>query len=482
MNTRPLLPAFVFLLPLVGCSPSQREDRPPPEALLSRVDVYLGCSDPGPRQVCVEFGSVALRSASGALVPLTPARTSFCSNELARREPLAGASTPPGDYDALVLHLASATLESGGGKVRMRLSSSAGAEPSGGADAPDGLDCTLPLQLHIGRREAAMVLVDWRATDSLAGGAEFVPAFSLRTEKPRATLGLVYVADSASGTVLAVDPAAEEVVGTFKSGPEVRALALGRDRRRLYAANAGDGSLSIIDVRLGSAETTVPIGLSARSWDVVLADDDRLVAVTNRDIDKLTLIDGNIGTRLAELSLAHMPTRMAAAPLLRRLFVIESGSDALEVIDTDARASLARIATGARPSDVALDWRGQEVYVGHTTSPNLLAIDAARLSVAATIFVGADVTAVLGDRHRDRIYVARTHPNELVVIERRLAAVVRRIPLSGRVESLAQPLEGSLIYAAAPDRGALLVIDVVLGREETAIRCGKRPTDVLVAD
>jgi len=482
VNPQFILPAFVFLLPLCGCSSSQREDRPPPDALLSRVDVYLGCSDPGPRKLCVEFGSIQLRNSSGALVPLTPARSSFCSTDLVRREPLAGSSTPPGDYDALVLHLSAATLESGSGQVRMRLSAGAGAEVGAGGEAADGLDCTLPLQLHLGRREAAMVLVDWRAVDSLAGGAEFVPAFSLRTEKPRATLGLVYVADAASGTVLAVDPAAEEVVGTFKSGPEVRALALGRDRRRLYAANAGDGSLSIIDVRLGSAETSVPIGLSARSWDVVLADEDRLVAVTNRDIDKLTLIDGVIGTRLAELTVAHMPTRMAAAPLLRRLFVVASGSDALEVIDTDARASVARIATGARPSDIALDWRGQEVYVGHTTSPNLLVVDAARLSVSATIFVGADMTAVLGDRHRDRIYVARTHPNELVVVERRLGAVVRRIPLSGRVESLAQPLEGSLIYGAAPERGSLLVIDVVLGREETAIRCGKRPTDVLVAD
>ncbi len=80
------------------------------------------------------------------------------------------------------------------------------------------------------------------------------------------------------------------------------------------------------------------------------------------------------------------------------------------------------------------------------------------------------------------MFVARSRPPEIVVVDRQLASVLRRIPVSGRIEALAQPVDGAELYGAAPELGALVVVDLVLGKELPPIRCGGRPLDVLVAD
>lgn len=475
---------FAWTLFVLGAAcEGPRKDRPRPiEANLARVDVYLGCSDPNARPVVVELESVELRAESGGSVALELARPRLVPSELGRRLPLAGASVPPGNYTALVLHVRSATLAAADGAVELRLVDRSAAVPADPLAPPGPLACELPVRGRLGRQDALTLFVDWNVAASLPGGAEFAPSFALTTERPHASLGLLYVADGAGGAVLAIERSSGEVVATYKTGAEPRALALARDRRRLFVANARDGSLDLLDVQQGKALSTLTFGLSARSSDAVIADARGTLAVAQRDLDKVSLVDTSSFSRIQDVSVGRSPVRLAAAPDLERVFVVESGADAVEVVDLAARAVAGRIPVESRPSDAAVDRRGRELFVGHTTSPNLLVYDARSLAQRATIFVGGDVTAILCDRRRDRVFVARSRPPEVVVVDRELGSVLRRIPVSGRIEALAQPVDGAMLYGAAPELGALVVIDLVLGKELPPLRCGGRPLDVLVAD
>ncbi|MBK7876258.1 MAG: hypothetical protein IPJ77_10955 [Planctomycetes bacterium] len=464
----------------VACESPRKERARPVESSLARVDVYLGCSDPNARSVVVELESAELRAESGERVALELARTQLVPAELGRRLPLAGASVPPDNYSALVLRLRAATLAGPDGPIELRLvDRSAPVDPLA---APGPIDFVLPVRGRLARQDALTLFVDWNVAASLTGGAEFAPAFALTTERPRASLGLLYVADGAGGAVLAVDRSSGEVVATHKAGAEPRALALARDRRRLFVANARDGSLDLLDLQQGGVLSTLTFGLSARSSDVALVDRRGMLVVAQRDLDKVSLIDAGSFSRVLDLSVGRAPVRLASAPDLERVFVVDSGAYAVEVVDLAARAIAGRIPVESRPSDAAVDRRGRELFVGHTTSPNLLVFDANTLVQRATIFVGGDVTAVLCDRRRDRVFVARSRPCEIVVVDRAVGSVLRRIPMADRVEALAQPVDGAELYGAAPDLGALVVVDVVLGKELPPIRCGGRPLDVLVAD
>lgn len=502
-----------------ACEGARRGSPRPVEANLARVDVYLGCSDPNARPVVVELASVALRAESGEDVVLDLARPRLVPGELARRLPLAGASVPPGTYSALVLEVRKATLAGPDGAIELRLVDRAAPRvdappapdpnakpksedakdpnaPSEPSSTPPAFDTALlasrdsgatakyvlPVRGRLARQDALTLFVDWNLSASFPGGAEFAPVFALTTERPHASLGLLYVADGAGASVLAVERSSGEVVATYKTGAEPRSIALARDRRRLFAANARDGSLDLIDVQQQRSISTLTFGLSARTSDVALVDPRGMLVLAQRDLDKVSLVDTGSFTRVLDLSVGRAPVRLASSPESDRVFVVESGADAVEVVDLRARALAGRIPVESRPSDAALDRRGRELFVGHALAPNLLVFDASTLVQRATIFVGGDVTAVLCDRRRDRVYVARSRPPELVVVDRELATVLRRIPVSGRIEALAQPVDGAELYGAAPELGGLVVVDLVLGRELGPIRCGGRPLDVLVAD
>jgi hypothetical protein len=128
---------------------------------------------------------------------------------------------------------------------------------------------------------------------------------------------------------------------------------------------------------------------------------------------------------------------------------------------------------------VTVDRTGRRVIVSHYSAPFLSIFDPVTLAPEqTTIQVGDRMTAVLADVNRDRVYVAREGPDEIAVVDLRMQTVIRRIPISGRVDSLAQPRQGSYLYGAAPEIGALVVVNVVRLREEDPLPCGSAPSYV----
>ncbi|MCK6448242.1 MAG: YncE family protein [Planctomycetes bacterium] len=467
----------------VGCRQPRRTASAPVEATSSRVDVLLRATHQADRELSFSLARVELVDESGAVHALAIARRSIAASTAERRTPLAGSIVPPARYTALRLTLDGAWLERGGERTALALEP-AGGELADSSGAPHEPTRTyeLPLDLRLLRRDAASVFVDWHVAASSSGGLGFAPRFTSSLERPQTSLGMLYVADAATGSVHSFDRSSGQVVGTYKAGDGPAALALARDRRRLAVANAGDGSLSILDVRRGQIESSVPIGFSANTADVVLVEFDRYVVAANPGLDVVSFAEFGPGGVVQNVTVGRGPTRLASAPDLARLYVCESGNDSVSVIDVNSRAIVGRVPVEARPTDVEVSGDETEVYVGHRTSPNLLVLDARSLGKQTTVFVGGDVTDVLADPDRSRIYVARARPAEIAIIERRASAVVRRIPLSTRVEALALTLEGGRLYAVAPESGALISIDLVLGSEETVMPCGTRPVDVVIAE
>lgn len=477
---------LLFLgLVLEACQRPERSNAEPVEATSSRIDVFLRCVDGTAAELGFGLVAVEVGDENGGWRPLSGVRREVLSKESAGRLQLAGAIVPPGRYVSLRLTLDRAWIQREGERraLTLELPQAAGSEGAPADPALPGAtqSYSLPLDLSVRSRDAASVFLDWRATDSLRGGLGFLPRFTSSLERPQTFLGMLYVADAGSGSVLGIDRASGQVVSTVKAGAEPRALALSLDRRRLCVANAGDGSLSVLDLRRGHVESSSAVGFSAGTCDVVLADGGRLVALANAGQDSVSFLIFGSGGVVQNVPVGRGPTRLASADSLARIFVCESGNDSISVIDANSRSVVAQVAVESAPTDVELDRDERELYVSHRTSPNLVVLDARSLARTATLFVGGDVTDLLADPGRSRIYVARSNPPEIVVVERRLGSIVRRIPLDGRVESMALSLDGAELFAAAPDQGSVVVIDLVLGRRRSAIRCGTRPMDVVIA-
>ncbi len=220
-----------------ACEAPSKDGRRALESNASRVDVYLGCSDPAAPPVVLELESVELRSEGGELRTLELARPRLVPSELAHRLPLAGGSVPPANYTALVLRARRAELQGPDGTLELRLVARNAPPAQAPPLAPAAtVAYELALRARLTRADALSLFVDWHAADSLTGGAELAPSFTLTTERPRASLGLLYVADGASGSVLAIDRGSGEVV-SISSRP-----ARNRARSRWLAIDAACSS------------------------------------------------------------------------------------------------------------------------------------------------------------------------------------------------------------------------------------------------
>lgn len=469
---------------LLACAPNERLVKPPLEAVASRCDLFVRARTRNALDVALALDAVSLRDATGELRPLTLSRARFAAGDAAHRLPIAGAVVPPGHYDAVIVRVGEASIDEARARRRLTLAEAVppAAPPAPGTPPPAFVDYEIPAPFELRQHDAVSVFLEWDVDASIVDLSQFRPVWSASLEAPQVRLGLLYVADAQSGTVAALNRFTGELVGTAKVGARPEGIAIARDRQRLFVANAGDGSVSVVDLSLNFAVSTIPIRLGAGTADVAVSDDGLVVAAANPGLDTVSLFDARTYASLADLRVGRTPIRLVALPGQRRIVVINSHSNDASVIDTFSRTVVATVAVEAEPADIAVDRRGREIYVAHHISANVVVLDAATLTAIRTIHVGANMTAIRADQKSNAVFVARSAPDEIAVLDPSLSAVVRRIGISARIEALTQGLDAPLLYGAAPARGGLIVVNTVVSREESFLQDGAGPYDVLAVE
>jgi YVTN family beta-propeller protein len=153
---------------------------------------------------------------------------------------------------------------------------------------------------------------------------EFPAAVAVRSN-PDGTMAEVYVSSIRDDEVVGVSSGGH--VSEIKVGAAPGALALARDGRTLYVANANADTISVVDTASESVRDTIPLA---------------------RPGDRYT------GANANGLALSRDGTR---------LYVTLGGENALAVVDLAARRVLGRIPTGWYPTGVAVSRDGRALYV-----------------------------------------------------------------------------------------------------------------------
>jgi YVTN family beta-propeller protein len=78
------------------------------------------------------------------------------------------------------------------------------------------------------------------------------------------------VSTGRGGTVVALDTATNEPVGSVAVGTRPWGLALNPDGTRLYVANGPSNDVSVVDTAMLSLVTNIPVGLSP--WGVAVVE------------------------------------------------------------------------------------------------------------------------------------------------------------------------------------------------------------------
>lgn len=200
---------------------------------------------------------------------------------------------------------------------------------------------------------------------------------------------LVWATAEGAKAVVELEARSGKVLRSWNTGQEVsHMLAVAPDERRLFVANIGSGSVTVID-RASGAVRSLPTGAGAEGIEV--SPDGREVWVANRGDDTLSVLDGD-GERVRATfpSGGRFPIRLQFTPDGSEVWVSNARSDSIAVFDARARKLVATVEVGAMPVGILVAPDGRRAFVASTNADRVSVVDVSSRRVLRTLATGKE--------------------------------------------------------------------------------------------
>lgn len=210
-------------------------------------------------------------------------------------------------------------------------------------------------------------------------------------------------------------------LGTVTVGQEPRGLAVDSLRQRVYVANYGSDSVSVINSQNNTVLQTIGGILTANG---ITHDPQRnIIWVTSHSTDQVTPIQANADattfTILPALSVGDQPWGVAYDPVHQYVYVANSLSDSVTVINAETRTIVTTL-TGRflRPFHLAANPVTGKVYVVNFGGPtqNVAVISGTTVLKNVSLYDSKEPYGLAIDETRNLIYAATVEPHRIVVI------------------------------------------------------------------
>ncbi len=198
----------------------------------------------------------------------------------------------------------------------------------------------------IGRYDPASRQVDW----VLGTGQNVTHMIVLSKD-----LKTIFTSNIGSDTVCVIEP------GSGRSGWNVTPIAVGKgpegfdlspDGKEVWAANSGDGTVSVIDV--ASKKVTATLDLKTKRTNrLKFTPDGKLVLITDDGGGEVVFIDTATRKERKRLQVGKGPEGTLVQPDGAKAYVALSGENAVAVIDLKTLEATGKIATGNEPDGLA---------------------------------------------------------------------------------------------------------------------------------
>lgn len=273
---------------------------------------------------------------------------------------------------------------------------------------------------------------------------------------------------------------------------------------KVYVADEGSDSVSVIDVARLERVAVVPVGESPHN--VQVSPDGTLAWVTNdgargtsathenmsggehadmKDQGEVWAIDTSTDTVVAKVPVGKHPAHVVVSPDGREAFVTNGGEDSVSVVDVGARKVVARVPVGAYPHGLRMSPDGRYAYVANVKGGTVSVIDTRSREEAARIPVGKGPAQVAFTADGRYAFASLSQENAVAVIDPKTRTLVKKVGVGSVPIQLYATPDSRLLFVAnqgsrkAPGR-TVSVIDI--GRLEVvkAIETGPGAHGVVV--
>jgi YVTN family beta-propeller protein len=284
--------------------------------------------------------------------------------------------------------------------------------------------------------------------------------------------GKIYAVDTNHGAVQ-IYKAAGKQMHRVSVGAAPVSIAVNGANGRVYVANAGDGTVSVIDGHSDAVVATVLVG--SHPYSIAADPATGKIYVTHTFGDQLSILDGatnkvvDLNTGSSDLIAINSRTGM--------VYLLGYGS-AVKVLD-EATQKLSVQPVGKHAWGLMLNEATGTVYVARIESADLAALTD---SSAPDIFpTGAIPCAIAVDSKGNRLYVANYGDNTVTVIDAKTGHAWATVRVGDHPKSIAFDPNCNLVYVANTGGGSVTVIDAASNAVLTTLPAGKNPYALAVA-
>jgi YVTN family beta-propeller protein len=265
----------------------------------------------------------------------------------------------------------------------------------------------------------------------------------------------VYVADNGSGSITVLDGQTDTVAATVQIGSLPYVLAVNDATDSVYVSNTFNNLLSVIDGKTNKVHQ-----LKAGSVNKILVDKERnLVYLLGYEDDYLTIVDGKTEqVRRSPIGAMHLWDE-ALDKSTGEVFVTRIENRDIAISDATLQKPSTTTA-GNMPCAIRIDAKHKRIYVANYVDNTISVLDAASKKPIATIPVGERPQAIALDESADLIYVANTRSNSISVIDGAQLRVVATLPTGKNPYAIAVDTNHGGVYAADLSEQSVTAIDV----------------------
>jgi YVTN family beta-propeller protein len=203
--------------------------------------------------------------------------------------------------------------------------------------------------------------------------------------------GKVYFTAEANKVIGRYDPASNQVDWVLGTGQNVtHMIVLSKDLKTIFTSNIGSDSICVIEPgggRNGWNVTAIPVGKGPEGFD--LSPDGREVWAANSGDGTVSVIDVAAKKVTATLDLKTKHTnRLKFTPDGKRVLISDDGGGELVVVDTATRMERKRLKVGQGPEGTLVQPDGAKAYVALSRDNAVAVIDLKTLEVSGKIATG----------------------------------------------------------------------------------------------
>lgn len=199
--------------------------------------------------------------------------------------------------------------------------------------------------------------------------------------------GMLLVTTEIDKTVSIIDPKTMKIVGTIPTGAEQsHMITLLPDGKKLYSANVGPGTVSVMDVPSRKFLKTIPI--SSNTQRISNSNDGKWVFTADQTTPELVAIDTKTDTVSKRIKLPGVGYGTAPTVDGKYLLVTMDGQPAIAVIDLKSMEVVKSIGTPKGINEVVVSPDGKFAYATSPKTDHLVKIDLSTFAVIKDVPTG----------------------------------------------------------------------------------------------